>query len=126
MGWLGSLWNHAQSLGSLASNVGHSLGSLQQTVKGGINAASNVARDIGNTINNNAENLDSVGLGGAARYVGTSLQSGANLGNSVGNLIGSQNLNEALRNGVDVYKKGVSFAGDVGAVNKIYSPLTKN
>ena len=126
MGWLGSLWNTAQNLGSIASNVGHSLGSMQGTIKGAINQGSSVVNDIGKTISDNADNLDSVGLGGAARYAGTALQSGAGLGNAVANLVGSQNLNDALHNGVDVFHKGMTFAGDVGNTPRIYSPLTKN
>ena len=126
MGWLGSMWNAAQHLGSMANNVGSALGSVQSTVQSGINHVSDAARSVGNVLNDNAENLDSVGLGGAARYVGGGLQSGANLGNSVANLVGSRSLDDALRNGVDVYHKGLSFAGDVANTGKIYSPLTKN
>ena len=126
MGFLGSMWNAAQQLGSMANNVGSALGSVQSAVSSGINHASDFARSVGDTISNNADNLDSVGLGGAARYVGGGLQSGANLGNSVANLVGSRSLDDALRNGVDVYHKGLSFAGDVANTGKIYSPLTKN
>ena len=126
MGWLGSMWNHAQQLGSMANNIGSTLGSVQATVKNGINQVSDAARSVGNVIGDNADNLDSVGLGGAARYVSGGLQSGANLGNAVANLVGSRNLNDALHNGVDVYHKGLSFAGDVANTGKIYSPITKN
>ena len=126
MGFLGSMWNAAQHLGSMANNVGSALGSVHSAVSSGINHASDFARSVGDTISNNADNLDSVGLGGAARYVGGGLQSGANLGNSVANLVGSRSLDDALRNGVDVYHKGLSFAGDVANTGKIYSPLTKN
>ena len=125
MGFLGSVWNGIQSLGSMANNVGSVLGSVQSTVKNGINQVSDAARSVGQVIGDNADNLDSVGLGGAARYASTGLQSGANLGNSVANLVGSKNLNDVLQNGVDVYKKGMTFAGDVANTGKIYSPLTK-
>ena len=127
MSWLGSIWHGAQALGSMASNIGSNLGSVQSAVKDAIHTGANVVGDVGRTINDNAGALDSVGLGGVARYAGAGLTSGSQLGHSVANLVGSQSLVDAIRNGVDVYKKGLTFAGDVGNTGQITaSPLTKN
>jgi hypothetical protein len=110
----------------MANNIGASLGSVQSLAKQGIHAASNVVGDIGQTLNDHAGVLDQAGLGGVARYVGSGMQSGGGLGHAVANLVGSQNLGDALRNGVDVYKKGLSFAGDVSNTGRLYSPISKN
>ena len=126
MSFLGSIWHGAQALGAMANNVGATLGTVQGAVKSGIHTASSMVGQVGRTVNDNSGALDSVGLGGVARYVGGGLSSGANLGHAVANLVGSQNLGQAMRNGVDVYKKGLSFAGELANTGKIYSPIEKN
>jgi len=115
-----------QTLGSMAKNVGGVLGSVQNTVKNAIHQGSDVVGNIGQTIQDNAGKLDEVGLGGVARYVGSGMTSGSQLGHAVANLAGSQSLNDAINNGVDVYKKGLQFAGDVGNTGQLYSPIAKN
>ena len=126
MGFLGSMWQAAQNLGSMANNIGATLGSVQGAVKNGINTVSNVAQDVGKTLSDNSGALDPMGLGGVARYVGSGMQSGGQLGNAVANLVGSQSLGDAMQNAGDVYKKGLSFAGDLTNTGKIYSPIAKN
>ena len=126
MGFLGSMWRGAQALGSMANNVGATLGSVQQSVKNGIHSVSNVVGDAGKVISDNAGALDGMGLGGVARYVGSGMQSGGTLGNAVANLVGSQNLGDAMQNAGDVYSKGLSFAGDLSNTGKLYSPIQKN
>ena len=126
MGFLGSMWQAAQNLGSMANNVGATLGSVQGAVKHGINVVSNVAQDVGKTLSDNSGALDPMGLGGVARYAGAGLQSGGQLGNAVANLVGSQSLGDAMQNAGDVYKKGLSFAGDVSNTGRLYSPIAKN
>ena len=126
MSWLGSIYRHAQTLGAVANNVGSVLGSVQQMAKRGIQGASDVVSSIGQTVSDNSGALDEVGMGGVGRYVGAGLSSGGALGHSVGNLVGSQSLGDAIRNGVDVYKKGLSFAGDVTNTGRLYSPISRN
>jgi len=126
MSWLGSVWKGVQSLGSAAKNVGSVLGSVQSTVKNAIHQGSDVVGSIGQTIQDHAGKLDEVGLGGVARYAGAGLTSGSQLGHAVANLAGSQSLGDAINNGVDVYKKGLQFAGDVSNTGQLYSPIAKN
>jgi len=126
MTWLGSIQNAFQGLGSMASNAVQHLGSVQSAVKSGLQNASNVVGDIGKTISGQADNLDSIGLGGVARYAGGGLSSASTLGNAVANLVGSQNLDEAIGNGVNAYKAGLNFGGALADTGKLYSPLTKS
>jgi hypothetical protein len=113
MSWLGSLGKTGGWLGSMWNNAGNALGSVQDLAKNGINTVSDAAKSVGSTLSNNADKLDGVGLGGTARYAGSALQSGGELGNSIANLVGSKSLNEAIGHGVNSYKKGLKFAGDV-------------
>ena len=126
MSFLGSLYRGAQALGSVANNVGAALGTVQGAVKDGIHYASNVVGNVGQTLTDNAGAIDDVGLGGVARYAGSGMSSGGSLGHAVANLVGSRSLGDALRNGVNVYKKGLNFVGDVANTSKIYSPISKN
>ena len=113
MGWLGSIFKTGSYLGSVGSAALEKLGNIQDNVKHAIHTVADYGNATADVINSNADKLDSVGLGHAARYIGHAMASGSDLGRSVGNLVGSKNLDDAIGNSVDAYKKGLSFAGDV-------------
>ena len=125
MGFLGSVANVANYLGSTANSIASTLGNVQNAVSSGIHSVSSAAGSVGKTIADHQEDLNSVGLGGVGKYSSAVLTSGAGLGHAVGDLVGSKSLGSAIKSGVNVVKHGIQFAGDVSNVRPIYSPISK-
>ena len=123
MSWLGSFFSGAQQLGDFAKNAASQLGNFKDAVASGVKDASGVVSQVGNALNQNADKLDGVGLGGYARYAGNALNSGGQLGNAIGNFLGSNNINDAVSHGADVLNKGYNF-GTALTGSKPSSPLT--
>lgn len=126
MTYLGYFSKGLSSLGQMAKEGLGNLGKFQTTLKQGIHKVSGWAGAAGNAISNNADKLDGVGLGDAARYAGNTLQSSSALGHSIGNFVGSRSIKEAVNNGVDVVGKGLKFGSTaMGYSRPPSSPLTK-